>query len=68
MNQLLNEQDLKDCTGYGQRSGLEKFLRDSGIPFFFGNGNTLITTLPAIEYTLIRKEFDKLKGEHFTFE
>jgi len=36
MNQLLNEQDLKDCTGYGQRSDLEKFLRDSGIPFLFG--------------------------------
>lgn len=68
MKSLITEQELKEWTGYGQRSALEKFLRESRIPFMLGKGNIIITTQAAIDAALLKREAVKLLGDDIRFE
>ena len=49
MSALLTEEELKNWTGYRQRSKLEAFLRREKIPFSYGKGNKIIATQTAID-------------------
>lgn len=52
MNDLLNETDLQQWSGYTQRTALIKWLRDNGIQFFFAKGGSVCTTLSAVNHRL----------------
>jgi hypothetical protein len=52
MSALLTEEQLKEWTGYRQRSKLEAFLRREKIPFHYGKGNKIIATQTAIDQAI----------------
>lgn len=52
MSALLNEDDLKNWTGFEQRKKLEDFLRLNKISFTYGKGNRIVTTQGAIDRAL----------------
>lgn len=56
MSALLTEEQLKDWTGYRQRSKLEAFLRREKIPFTHGKGNKIIVTQAAVDRALAGQE------------
>lgn len=50
---LLKEDDLADWTGHRQRTKLESWLRDRRIPYLYGKGGQIITTMAAINSSLL---------------
>lgn len=42
-----------DWTGFRRRTDLEKHLRQSNIPYSYGKAGRIITTLQAVNFSLI---------------
>ncbi len=52
MSSLITEDELKEWTGYKQRSKIEAFLRREKIPFTYGKGSKILVTRAAINNAL----------------
>lgn len=52
MSSLITEDELKEWTGYKQRSKIEAFLRREKIPFTYGKGAKILVTKAAINSAL----------------
>jgi hypothetical protein len=46
--QLISHEQLKAATGCKTRESLERTLRDQHVPFLYGAGGTIFTTLEAV--------------------
>lgn len=46
--QLINHEQLRAATGCKTRESLEKLLRDQKVPFLYGAGGKLFTTVEAV--------------------
>jgi len=49
---LISESQLRAWLGFNRRADLERHLRESKIPFAYGKGGRIVTTLAAIDSTL----------------
>lgn len=65
MSALLTEDDLKNWTGYRQRSKLEAFLRRERIPFSYGKGNKIIATQAAVDQAISGQKAANDKQDSF---
>ncbi len=59
--ELLSQPELMEWSGFKQRTGLIQWLLDNRIPFFYGKGGTIVTTVSAINSPLIGQESIKKK-------
>lgn len=50
---LVEEEELKSWLGYAQRTALERHLQKSRIPYIYGAGGRICTTIGAINSTLV---------------
>jgi hypothetical protein len=63
---LLNEDDLKSWLGFSRRLDLERHLQSCRIPYIYGKGGRICTTIAAIDKILIGgKEFDRFEEIEF---
>jgi hypothetical protein len=51
---LLTEEDLKQWTGYGTQGGVLRFLNKNRIPYTTGKDGRVVTTLSAINQSLVK--------------
>lgn len=51
--QLLTEEDLKHWLGFARRLDLELHLKSCRIPYLYGKGGRICTTVAAIDKVLI---------------
>lgn len=65
MSALLNEDDLRNWTGFEQRKKLEDFLRANKISYTYGKGNKIVTTQGAIDRALIGENAANDKQDAF---
>lgn len=49
---LLDEDDLKSWLGFQQRTALIERLKEQKIPYFYGKGGAVCTTVGAVESAL----------------
>jgi hypothetical protein len=52
MNQIINHEALAEATNCKKLDDLEKTLRENKIPFFYGKGGRVWTTLTALNNAL----------------
>lgn len=50
---LVDENELKKWTKYHRTGDLIRFLRERGIPFWEGKGDSIVTTIEAINARLM---------------
>lgn len=50
--ELINEEQLKEWSGYKRRSDLQGFLNKNKIEYHLGCGNRICTTMSALEKSL----------------
>ncbi|OQX38088.1 MAG: hypothetical protein B0D91_05190 [Oceanospirillales bacterium LUC14_002_19_P2] len=55
-NSLITEDQLKEWTKYARTGDVIRFLRDNKIPFWEGRGDSIVTTLEAINSRLLDEE------------
>ncbi len=59
--ELITQPELMEWSGFKQRTGLIQWLTDNRIPFFFGKGGVIVTTISAINSPLVGQEVIKKK-------
>ena len=52
-SELLDEANLMAWSGHAQRVRLEKWLKEQRIPYRYGKGGRIITTLAAVNAALV---------------
>jgi len=50
---LLSEDDLKNWLGFSRRLDLERHLQNIRIPYVYGKGGRICTTIAAVDKVLI---------------
>lgn len=50
---LLSEDDLKNWLGFSRRLDLERHLQNIRIPYVYGKGGKICTTISAVDKVLI---------------
>jgi hypothetical protein len=64
---LLTEPQLMDWLGYKRRTDLETRLRELRIPYVYGRGGLIATTLAAVNSALVGRT-DTLGAETIDFD
>ena len=59
---LIKEADLMEWLGYSRRGDLETFLVSHKMPFAYGRGGRIVTTIDAINQPLIGRQTEIQAG------
>ncbi|OQX33589.1 MAG: hypothetical protein B0D91_14080 [Oceanospirillales bacterium LUC14_002_19_P2] len=61
--QLVTEDELKEWTKYVRTGDIIRFLRENQVPFWEGRGGRVLTTLEAINSSLLNKQITHVEDD-----